>query len=430
MNYIHIDEINIPSNRMRREFPDDAMEELADSIWRLGQLQPVVLDDSNTLIVGERRVRAIRSLLSSPPDQSGLGTDRASSGEVLFVRRSDLDALAALEAELEENTRRLDLTWQETTAAQARLHKLRVEQKGEWSPSNPEGQRLADTAEEIFGREPTSSDKTKVSDALALSEYLDNPLVAAAPTERDAMKVLNDLHKAKQRKEAADAWDPQRSAHTVTHGDAYTYLTDEWTPLGFDVAICDPPYGRDMHKHTFESKHEYDDSKDAWQAFINIMPRLLYTHAKPQAHAYVFHDIRNFNDALVAFAAGGWSVWPIPLIWDKGNVGSFGRAALGPRHCYDAILYANKGERETVAMYSDVIKINQETSLDHPAGKPVDLYYDLLRRSVSAGMVAFDPMVGGGTFFPACHRAKVRGIGCELDEKYYHMAVEQIKELT
>ncbi len=422
MNIRAIDSIIIPEDRIRREFDEDGLKELADSIGRLGLLQPIVLrEDMKTLICGERRLRAHHIL--------GLK-------EIEYVTARDLSNEQFLEAELEENVIRRDLSWQDQARAQSRLHNFRVEQHGEGGQGKDDGWNITRTAKEIAGHDPTSGDRQEVSDSLLLDEFLDDPIVAAAPSKKEAIKIIADLERAKLRKEKADNWDPSKAEHQVVFGDCYkegVLLGDEFGHLevqtSFDCIITDPPYGRAMHKHSFAKTHQYDDSREVFLKFLEDFPSLAYQDlTKPQAHAYMFHDIRDFERAYIAWEVGGWKVWPWPLVWDKGNVGTYGSPDQGPRHVYDAILFANKGDRPCIMMQRDVINITQDTTLPHPAGKPIELYAELLKRSTEPGDYVLDPMCGGGTIFPAASRLKLHATGIEVDEKYYHMSVEMAME--
>jgi len=340
------------------------------------------------------------------------------------------------EAELEENVIRKDLSWQEQARAQAALHNLRIKQHGEYSKQEQDGWSVKKTAEEIVGHEPSGSAQKTVSDAIFLDNFLDDPLVANAPSKKEALKVIADLEKARERKQKADNWDPAQADHTCLQGDCYSIFStlvveessEKYEVPSFDCIIADPPYGRAMDKHTFANRHKYDDSREIFLKFINEFPVMARELTKPQAHAYMFHDIRDFEKSMIAWEIGGWKVWPWPLIWDKGNVGSYGAADQGPRHVYDAILFANKGDRPCIMMQRDVINITQDTTLPHPAGKPIELYAELLKRSTEPGDYILDPMCGGGTIFPAASRLKLHATGIELDEKYYHMSIEMAME--
>ena len=449
MPSILLDDILIFDDRIRQHFDQKKILELAESIWRFGLLHPIVLRaGTNELIAGESRTKAIRLIIEDSNLRSRLETaygppkpevqDMIANISIPYTYGSpSLTDIEAIEAELAENLHRADITWQERTKAIDRLHKLRSTQRGvaesggaaRWSG----GQTIKDTAKEVYDtEEPTGSQQAKVAQALDLAQYLDDPFVAAAPDEKTAAKIIRDLREAAARKSAADAMAGKKLAHTVIHGDAYELLKKKDPMLSnFDIIICDPPYGRDMDKHGFVNRHEYNDSRTEFDRFCNELLPLLYSVAAgPQAHLYVFSDIRDWEDLSLLATAAGWDCWSVPIIWDKGNVGSYGNAKQGPRHCYDAVTYAWKGQMHPTALYRDVIPINQQQDLKHPAGKPVSLYMDLLKRSSVPGMRVFDPMVGGGTFFNACSEAKVYGTGVEISERYYHMSMERVGDLS
>src|SRR5438552_18759707 len=111
-----ISEIHIPERRQRHEIGDIAS--LADSISRLGLIHPLVVDNNNTLIAGFRRYTACKSL-------GWTGVE--------CTRIDDLDPLVRHLVELEENIKRLDLTWQERHDAIIEYHRLRKEQELGWT---------------------------------------------------------------------------------------------------------------------------------------------------------------------------------------------------------------------------------------------------------------------------------------------------------
>ncbi len=426
-----LDNIVVFEGRIRKEFDAQKLLELEESIFLSGQIQPVVITRAGELVCGERRFRAISSL-HAKFKQGELKMEEANQwfrpfieeGQILCVLRDDLQGRAALEAELAENLRRVDLTWQEQAAAVKQLHDLRVEEKGKYSPGNPDGQSLRTTAEELRGDAVTSNDVANVKRDISLAEFLDDPLVAAAKDPNEALKLIKRFEKEKDLAERAAKFDLTQTEHTLHLGDAYEWMQ---TAPPADIIITDPPYGRNMHKQGMANDHEYNDSKEVWDKWVTEMPSLLYAACKEQAHVYVFMDLLYFQEAFVAMSVAGFEVWKRPLIWDKGHIGSFGKIEYGPRHTYDSILFANKGLRQTIIHGNDVINITQETDLSHPAGKPVALLAELIKRSARPGDVIVDPMVGGGSLFPAATYCQTVAHGCEGQEKYYNMAMDALQ---
>jgi DNA modification methylase len=388
-------------------------------------LQPIVLrEDRTTLIAGERRCRAIATLKGEYKHDG----ETIASGFIPFVTVDELSAEQLREAELAENAIRVDLSWQERARAIAELHQFRVGQRGEFDRSTGEGQTLQATASELRGTDAKGSQIQEVSDALLLAEFLDDPLVAAAPDIKAAKKAIKEDLANQDRLQRAKVFDHADTKHTLILGSAF----DTDLPAGrYSIVLTDPPYGIDADKKdTFDTdKHEYDDSHDAFKQIASWLPSHAFQLAAEQAHLYCFCDIRRFPELFVEFELSGWEVWPRPIIWDKGNTGSYGNIEFGPRSCYEAILYANKGGRKATAGYRDVINITQKTNNKHPAGKPVELYSELLKRSALPGDHVLDLFAGSGPIFPAAEEQKVFATGIELHPKYHAMCVERLEEL-
>lgn len=428
---INFNDIIIPKNRIRKKFSEEHIEQLAESLASKGYIHPIVLrNDSNELVSGENRYRAHRLLLDS--DRHPLGCP---DGSVQITRLSDLSPDDLLEAELEENLLRKDLTWQEEAQAIARLHELRQSQNIDWT--------FADTANELQDSEEgpaTGGQRTKVSESIILSEHLDDPLIAAAKTRKDAIKAVKEKNKHKARMDAAADFEEFLNGKTNADGDnedLHTLILGnyfdevEHIPDGtYSVILTDPPYGIDIHrKGTFDiDVHEYDDSKDYFSEIINSLASETFRITTSQAHCYVFCDIRRWPDIETAFFAAGWNCWPRPLIWHKGNIGSFANSDIGPRSTYECIFYGIKGHKQVQHNDMDVICVNQSTRSDHPANKPVELYSNLLQRSAFPGERVIDLFCGSGPIFPAASKHKMIATGIELNPKYHAMAHERLVE--
>jgi site-specific DNA-methyltransferase (adenine-specific) len=416
MRTIALDQIIIPQNRIRKEFDAASITELATSISAVGLLQPIVLrNDGRTLVVGERRTRAIREL------NKVFSHDGAEIpvGSIPFVLISDLSSDALYQAELEENVVRRDFTWQERARALKAFHALRTRQ----AAANGTVQPVSATASEVVGRKAKGSQITEVNNAVLVAEFLEDPEVAAQPDMASAIKVIRENHKQQQRKQLAASVDFSKSSHQLHMADSITDAPERYRDY-FDVIVTDPPYGIDAHKKdTFDTtRHEYDDSSDVWARILTELPGCLHTITKPAAHVYVFCDIRRFEELFVAFELGGFTVWPRPLIWDKGNTGSYGNIEYGFRACYDAILFARKGDRKMATIGRDIFAVPQQTDHSHPAGKPVALYEEILRRSALPGDRVADLFAGSAPLFPAAQKLKLYATCWENHPKYIPMS--------
>src|SRR5687767_12155867 len=92
------------AGRQRRELRD--IDKLAESIQRIGLIQPIVITGDGVLVAGERRLTAVRQL----------GWTHIS---VQFVE--DLSDYELQCIELEENVKRENLPWQDEVSALERF---------------------------------------------------------------------------------------------------------------------------------------------------------------------------------------------------------------------------------------------------------------------------------------------------------------------
>lgn len=435
------DAIHIPENRIRREFNPEQLEELAHSIAgsnRLGiepkgLLHPIVVaygfDLGYELVAGERRLRTMMLLHKQ-------GKAFTCEGQVIpknhipFTLIGDLSPEARREAELEENTVRADLTWQETQAARAELHKLRVSQHGEGTRgAHNKGWSMQDTAKELgLSREGSSR---VVRDALVLSEHMDDEEVATAKNPKEALKILkkksikfltNEL--AKQLGDEAEVGLDFRN---VDLREAIFTLPDD----SFDCIVTDPPYGIDAQAFGSQTQHghQYDDSPKALAELMQLFTSESFRIAKKQAHLYMFCDLSYFYIHENNLEKAGWKVWPRPLIWDKGS-GMLPVPDQGPRYTYECILYANKGYRPVTSVFPDVIRcpaVDGKVSI-HAAQKPVEVFENLINRCCAPGDTVFDGFAGSGTIFQAAKKTKTIATGFEGNEDHYNAALVKLKE--
>jgi len=427
METIQIANIKIPENRIRREFGDKKLEELKKSILDKGLLHPIVLEnDGKTLACGERRLRAVTMLASEGLVYYCDGR-AIPPGMVAFTTMQNLDPIKRREAELEENVCRQDLTVQEYSLTIAELHKLRVGQHGDYDIATKTGWSKADTAEEVRGNR-IKRGIAEVNEALLIAENLDDPFVAAASTKAEALRAVRDRKKLETRQAKTKTFDATQTEHSLIIGDSFQLIETLHLENSYDIILTDPPYGMELHKTSMfdDNIHDYDDSDEMFNRICNELPGLARTAAKAQAHCYVFCDIRRFNELFTAFELSGWTCWQRPLIWHKGNIGSFGAGEFGFRQTYDAILFANKGKKPLNSVYDEVIRVNQPTNHAHPAGKPPELYAELLRRSSVPGDRVIDFFCGSGPIFPAAQKLKCVATGIELNEKYHEMSMETL----
>lgn len=420
------DSLIITDGRQRREFDPEALTDLGNSISALGLLHPIVVRETPAgpvLVAGERRLRAMETIWLLGDGVRHNGRNFAPY-EVPTVTLGELSPLEAEEAELDENLKRRDLTWQERSEALGRLHRLRAAQ----AELIGEKQTIADTLREV-----DTADYSTDRQAVLLADHLDNPLVAKAKTQQEAFKALKREEEKTKNIALAETIGASynSSVHKLHNADCIQWLAT-CPDNSFDVILTDPPYG--MNAQAFgdgggkmtNSEHHYDDSPESWWALMSAFVPESYRVAKPQAHAYIFCDFDKFSELKGLMQSAGWYVFRTPLVVHKLGSGRVPLPEHGPRRQYELCLYAIKGDRPVTGIYSDVISCKLEENLTHGANKPVELYIDLLRRSCRPGDTVLDAFAGSGTIFPAAHSLKLYATGLEISPEYYGIAVKRL----
>ena len=434
MKTVQISLIQIAPNRQRKVFDLKSLSDLGESIKRFGLFHPPVLREENgqlILVAGERRIRAIADL-QDLGDTFSFNGQQVPPGEVPYVTLGELDELDREEAELEENIRRSDLTWQERAAATARLSALRSKRaisRGETPPT------VAEISLEIRGSSAGVNQEATRREII-VAKHLADPEVAAAKSTDEAFKLLRRKEEASKRVQRAAEVGRTYSAetaHTAVNEDSLLWMMHAPSET-FDVIITDPPYG--IGADTFGDSggaaagaHFYEDSYENWKALISTLSTSGYRVARPQAHLYCFCDITRFEELKEILTAAGWKCFRTPLIWHKPNGNRVPWVESGPQRRYEIILYAKKGDKPVTRIYGDVLEYRADENLGHPAQKPVALYVDLLRRSCTAGDQVLDPFAGSGPIFPAAQELKLRATGVEKDPAAYGIALARLDKL-
>lgn len=439
MRLLPLKTLIVREDRYRQEFDEASLSELGEDIVEHGLYHAVVVRETLNgpeLVAGERRYQAIASLyefgVQFKYDNRLVPLDLIPTVTIGEVEELEARAIQAL-----ENIAREDFTWQERELAIADLHKLREAQAAQMGRP----QTLAATAAEVASRAPKAVEAyatpadylgtAQVRRALTIAEHIADPEIAAAKTPTEAIKLIERKQVAAHNEKLAAQVGarPLTARHTIRQGDA-RQLMGELESGSFDIVLTDPPYGIGAQSFGEQAdfEHDYDDSPESWAPLLGACATEWYRVTKPQAHAYVFCDLRRFNELSQIMQARGFEVWPLPLIWVK-NGGMLPRPEHGPRRTYEAILYAIKGGRKVTGVYSDTLVFPAEPNKQHGAQKPVALFCSLLARSAKPGDSVLDSFCGSGTIFPAANRMHLYATGIELKAASFGLAHSRLEEL-
>jgi ParB/RepB/Spo0J family partition protein len=376
---VFIDQIIIDrSVRQRREL--EKLDELAESIKNVGLINAPVVTPDFILIAGERRLEACRSLGWT---------------EIPVQFTTDLDPVELHLIELEENVKRVDLSWQDQNDAVARYHELRAAADPSWNQ--------AKTAAALGVNDST------VSKHLAVAEVRKSK---AVPDIESAEKLSTAINIATRRKErekdkavralfAADSRDleqPERYA-SILNASFHDWAKQEQEHK-FNFLHCDFPYGVNTGDKKGQSAAKalgtYDDSAETYFALIDTLNEKKANFLAPQAHMIFWFSMKFYSETKQLLEAGGWRVDPFPLIWHKSDSkGIIPDPNRGGRRTYETAFFCSFGDRKIVRSI-DISMAAPTTKQFHTSEKPSAMLQHFFRMVLDDTTRMLDPTCGSG----------------------------------
>lgn len=428
--------------RQRQKIEPKALNELIASIETTGLLQAIGLwrdaDDRLHLVWGGRRFAAVTKLAEEGKAIRAASGETVPLGDIPYVLFDPKASIADLrQAELDENTARLDITWQERSLALAEIHLLRQE-------ANPT-QTIQATAKALIAAGSSAGvtgapvqerqARRTISQALIVRQHLNDPDVQKAKSLTDAFTTVQrkDAQRAEAllvRKRTSTIAAPTEDPIKFIHGDWRTVLP---TLPAAALFLCDPPFGinvsdRAPDKARQTHVHRYDDSPETVLPMLQDFLLASFTAALPRANLFMFCDIDHFVWLRDAAARQGWVPFRTPIIWDKLQPGIGPWQTEGFQRRYELILFATKGQAGLRAPMPDIL---QHRRVDpkfrvHGAQKPTSLLESLIDATTIPGDLIIDPFAGSGSTLVAARSRSRRAVGIELDEHTYDLGLSNV----
>ena len=408
---IKIQEI-VVGERFRKKF--EGVNELATSIKQYGLINPIVLDDSNNLIAGERRLKAC--ILNKM--------------EEVDVRRfGELTDLEKKEIELEENIQRRAFTWQEEVDAKAQLHRLKQKMFGAAVKGHTTNGtwKLKDTAAALGETPGQTSIDIQLSAGMKVF-----PELAKEKSKTTAYKKMKAKQNALLQEELAKRLKEKGiiDAPNIHLGSCLEHMTNIKSE-SIDLIVTDPPYGINIGKsQTFGKSSPQATYSDGDFETFDLLDKAfaeMYRVLKQNTHMYMFFGIDKYQTVRDLLEKHGFEVHRLPIIWDKGS-GSYPSQSTTFVHSYEPFLHISKGKRRLNGTPRDVYAVkrvppNQKV---HPTEKPTGLLRDLIELSSLPGETVLDPFAGSGATLVAAKEKNRKGIGIELDPKFHKAIIDRI----
>lgn len=428
--------------RQRSEIPPDHIKSLRESILSIGLLHPPVCwfdeeKDCWVLTAGECRFRTIEAIAK---DQLTFrcGLDVVPAGFIPITRLVENIAELAFEAELDENVRRLDLTWQDRSRAYADLHTMRQSQNPKHTLADTKAELVQLKAPSLHSGAPMQTANTnaaEVREAQLIAENLHDPKVANARNAREAVQYIyrreeEKINAALIKRSLVET--PSANDYTVHLGDLCDVLPTLPDAL-VDLILADPPYGIAASTGGFRARtvvhHNYVDTPEVAKNLAQVILIEGWRLTKPRANLFMFCDIRLFDFLKTAAAKMGWVPFERPLIWVKSeSEGMAPWGGSGPRITTEFLFYATKGGRGMNVSPTDVFDDRRvsRTERVHGAQKPVDLLRKLIECTTLPGDLVLDPCCGSGSTLVAAKELRRKAVGIEKDPDYHTTAFTRV----
>lgn len=395
-----VDAITIPPDRQRKE--NLSVEDLIPSIRDRGLINPIVIQRDGTLVAGERRLTAIRTL----------GWTHV---PVHFTDQLDTVELHLIE--LEENVKRKNLTWQDECAAVLKFHEIQKSLDPAWTAEK--------TGEALNYTPQTLSRYLSVAKEIASG----NERVAAAPKFSTAHNITARTAARKRDSAIAEVLGEAKPTQDIP-----LLNTDfiEWSKSydgpKFNFLHCDFPYGVNASEHDQGSAADhggYADTFKVYEELISALHTNLDRVVAESAHIMFWFSLDYYQYTLDRLSAMGWRVNPFPLIWHKSdNTGILPDPKRGPRRIYETAFFGSRGDRFVVQPVSNLFP-HPVTKTIHMSEKPVGMLKHFFRMFCDEHSIMLDPTCGSANSVKAAMQSGVAHcLGIERDQEFFNLAKE------
>jgi len=390
--------------RQRKELT--GITELAESISKLGLINPITIKLDGELKAGERRWTAVKTL----------GWDNINVQFIEDMNESDLKLL-----ELDENIRRVDLPWQDQCLAIEEYHSLRGAETPDWT--------IIATAEAL------GIDRQEVARKISVAKELHagNARVAEAPRYTVARGIVMREQERKETSQLSKAEEiitgaPIEKKKIPLLNESFIEWQKTYSGNKFNFIHCDFPYGIQADKHDEGAASSFGGYADGPEVYYNLLSALsasMENVVAESAHLMFWFSMDYYNETLEILTQMGWTVSPFPLIWHKSdNMGILPDPSRGPRRIYETCFIGSRGDRKIIRAVSNAVSA-PTTKIIHMSEKPVPMLSKFMEMFVDKYSIVLDPTCGSATAVKAAEaKGAAEVLGLEINKEFFTLASE------
>lgn len=418
--------------RQRREIDT---ENLKSSIATRGVLNPIIVERAkgdgglHKLVAGERRYKACQEL--GLPD--------------VPVRFADtLSPIEAQIIELEENIKRMNLSWQDQAKATQRIHGLYQELSPTWTQDQTaDSLSVVKSVVSMYLRvAPEIATNQQIREATTFREAY-NIITRRDDRERAAFldKISHNAPPIEIMPDGVEAIIPELQPvfTPLPPAETYDYKIDgnpaknillesflHWAPKyhgpAFNFIHCDFPYGINVFEGPQaggERHHSYDDSKEVHFKLLETLLVHFDRLASQSCHVVYWFSMQHYDQIrrMVAELAPDLIIQTHPLIWLKSDGSGIASDPWhGPRHVYETALLMIRGKRKIVQVMADAYSAPTDRQW-HIHTKPEPMLKHFFTMFVDHTTVMLDPTCGSGSSLRAAEALGASStVGMDIDE--------------
>lgn len=389
--------------RQRKELTD--IEGLAASIRRVGLIHPVLIQrDSFELIAGERRLAAIKLL-----GWTHINTQ--------FEDQVDPVELHGLE--LEENIKRVQLTWPEEVAAVDEYHNFKTSIDPLWT---------REKTAEALGL-PSSDVTEKINVA---KEIKANPRLADVPqfsTARGLVRRTVERRVAAQTAALPSLLPPEEvqiNPDLPVINTDFLLWADEYTGEKFNLIHCDFPYGINADNMNQGNSRlefgDYTDDPDLYWALLDKFVERFESFTDPSAHLVFWFSMKWYTETKIILSKNtDFIIDDFPLIWTK-DKGLLPDPNRGPRRVYETAFFGRRGDRKIVRAKNNAVHaaLGEREHMSQKAAPMLKHFFEML---VDNSTGIFDPTAGSGQALTVAEElGAARSLGLEVNPEFAERA--------
>lgn len=397
------DIVVLRESRSRREISSAAIMDMADSLARIGLINPIVIQRDGTLIAGETRYLAAKHL----------GWTHLS---VQFA--DELDPRELLSIEIEENVKRTDLPWQDRVAAVQHYHELQIELDPTWT-QEATGKALGfklQTVKEYLG----------VARAIASG----NERVAEAPRYSIARGIVT-RENSRARADQVDLIPEMETEERVLNVDFHQWIAS-YAGAPFNLLHCDFPYGIDagaFNQGAGSSLGHYADTPETYFGLLDCLISNRERLLGDSGHVLFWFSMKWYQATLDKLAKAFW-VDPYPMVWFKNdNRGTLPWPDKSARRVYEVAFLCSHGDRKIIRSVSNVFAAPLGER-EHMSEKNETMLKHFLGMFVDKNTRMLDPTCGSGSALRAAEALGAKKVlGLEINGEYANNARRALRRL-